>query len=188
MDASTERRQHADPPVAELVAAAFDHDRAIVGHGSGGGDLVGEIPHQVLGRLLIEIVMIDEARDRGRWRQAAKRANHLADVAAQFERAAGSIRLPERHLARLSWRGRDDDAVVRDLFDAPGRCAKQEGFPRPALEDHLLVELADSRAGTAFADEEYSVQTAIGNGSAVDHRHALGPFTCESAFPSGDPR
>ena len=27
-----ERREHADPPVADLVAEALDHDRAVVGH------------------------------------------------------------------------------------------------------------------------------------------------------------
>ncbi len=65
VDAAAERRQHADAPVAELVAAAFDHDGAVVGHGAGGFGLIGEIPDEVFRSLLVEIVMADEALDRG---------------------------------------------------------------------------------------------------------------------------
>src|SRR3546814_8289847 len=40
---------------------------------------------------------------------------------------------------------RDHDAVAGDLLDAPGRGAEEDVLPRPALMDHLLVELADPR-------------------------------------------
>ena len=39
--------------------------------------------------------------------------------------------------------GDDEHAVVGDLLDAPGRGAEQERLAGPALEHHLLVELAD---------------------------------------------
>ena len=94
--------------------------------------------------------------------------------AAELQRPAGGVALPERHLARLARRRRDEHAVVRDLLDAPGRGAEQERLADAALEDHLLVELADARAGPALAGEEHAVEPAIGNRAAVDDRDALG--------------
>ena len=38
-----ERRQDADPPVAELVAEPLDHDRAVVGDGAGRLALIVEV-------------------------------------------------------------------------------------------------------------------------------------------------
>ena len=49
-----ERRQHADPPVADLVAEALDDDRAVVGHRPGGLGLLVEVGDEVGGRPLVE--------------------------------------------------------------------------------------------------------------------------------------
>ena len=49
-----ERRQHAHPPVADLVAEALDHDRAVVGHRAGGLGLLVEVRDEVGGRPLVE--------------------------------------------------------------------------------------------------------------------------------------
>ena len=84
MDASAEGRRHADAPVAELVPAAFDEDRAIVGHDPGGGGLIGQIPHQVFRGLLIEIVMLHQPLDGAGGRQVPQRPHHLADVGAEL--------------------------------------------------------------------------------------------------------
>ena len=57
--------------------------------------------------------------------------------------------------------------------------------PGAALEDHLLVELADARGAGAGADQEDAEQTPIGNGAAVDDGHALG--TLASGNRAGEP-
>ncbi len=173
MNAAAERREHADAPVAELVATAFDDDGFVVGHDAGGFGLVGEVTNQVLRRLLVEIVMPHEPLDGGASRQMPQRADELADVSAEFEGAPGRVRLPERHLAGLPGRRRDQHAIVRNLFDAPAGSAEQECFSDAALEHHLFVELTDPRAGPSFADEEHAVQTPVRDRTAVDDRDPL---------------
>ena len=104
VDAAAERREHADAPVAQLVAAALDEDRAVVGHDAGRRDLIGEIAQEILGRLRVEIVVPDEPLHRGRRRHGDERAHELADGASELQRPADRIGLPERHLAGLSRR------------------------------------------------------------------------------------
>ena len=65
---------------------------------------------------------------------------------------------------------------MRDLLDPPRRGAEHERLADAALEDHLLVELADARRARAGAEQEDAVQPAIGNRPAVGDRHALGAF------------
>ncbi len=104
VDAAAERREHTDAPVAQLVAAALDEDRAVVGHDAGGRNLIGEIAQEVLRRLRVEIVMPDEPLHRRRRRHGDERAHELADGAPELQRPADRIGLPERHLAGLSRR------------------------------------------------------------------------------------
>ena len=107
-------------------------------------------------------------------RQRAQFAHQGADAAAELERAAGAIAFPEGHLAGLAGSGRDQHAVVRDVDDAPGGCAEDEGLVGMRLEDHLLVELADAH-GFAFAvGEEDAVEAAVGNGAGVEDGEARG--------------
>ena len=141
---SAERRQQADAPVAQLVAAALDDEGAIVRHVADRRALIGQVLQQVLGRLPIEVVLLFEPGEGGGGRLRLERADQRADGAAELERPAGRLALPERHLARLARRRRDDDLVVGDVLDAPRRGAEQEGLADLALEDHLLVELADA--------------------------------------------
>ena len=82
MNAAAERREHADAPIAQLVAAALDHDGAVVGNLAGRLGLVGEKTQQIFRRAGIEIVLAHEARERGR--PAATRA-----VRAPWRRCAG---------------------------------------------------------------------------------------------------
>ena len=165
MDASAEWREHADAPVAELVPAALDEDRVIVGHDPGGSGLIGQIPHQVLRGPLIEIVMLHQPLDCSCGRQMPQRPHHLADVGAELQRPAGGLGLPERHLAGLARSRRDQHAIVRQLLDSPRRRAEQERLADAALEDHLLVELAHAGAGPALAEQEHAVEAAIRDGS-----------------------
>ena len=61
------------------------------------------------------------AATRARPRRAARRdlAHERAERAAELDRPPGPFAAPERHLAGLARRGRDDHAVARDLL----RCA-----------------------------------------------------------------
>jgi len=50
--------------------------------------------------------------------------------------------------------GRDQDAVVRDVVDAPGGSAEDEDFADTGFEDHFLVELADADGFLVFSGEK----------------------------------
>ena len=167
MHTAAEGAEHADAPVAEFILAALDHDVAIAGHASCGGGLLLEVAHQVGGGALVEAVLFDEAREGGGGRHVEELAGHLADLAAELGGAAGAIAVPERHLAGLAGSGRDGDAIVRDLLDAPGGGAEDDRVAGAAFEDHFLIKLADPRAFRG-AHEEDAEHAAIGNGAAVD--------------------
>ncbi len=176
MDAAAKGRKHADPPVAELVAAALDDNRAVIGHDAGRRGLIREVAKKILGGLGVEIVMPDQAFDcRRRW-QRHERAHELADSASELQGPADAVRLPERHLSRFPWRRRDEDAIVADLLDPPARGAEQERFADAALEDHLFVELADAGARPMLSSQEDTIKAAIGNRPAIGDRDALGAF------------
>ncbi len=106
---------------------------------------------------------------RGGARHVAELADEGADAAAELERAAGLVAVPEGHLAGLAGRGRDEDAVVGDLVDAPGGGAEDEGVAgarsrRPSLR-------RARRRGWAWlrvAGEEDAVEAAVGDGAAVE--------------------
>ena len=100
----------------------------------------------------------------------AQLAHHGADAAAKFERAAGTVALPERHLARLAGSGRHQHAVVRDVGDAPRGRAEDERLVGVRLEDHLLVELAHAHRLALSEGEKDAVEAAIGDGSGVQNR------------------
>ena len=72
-------------------------------------------------------------------------ARQLADRAAELERAAGAIAVPERHLPGLARRRRHEDAVVRDLLDAPAT-RRRAGTSRPACSRRPSPRRARRRA------------------------------------------
>src|SRR5690606_4802900 len=94
----------------------------------------------------------------------------LTDGLAEFEGPAGTVAVPEGHLAGLAGGGDDDDPVVGDVVDAPGGGAEEEGLADPTLEHHLLVELADPGA----VGEEDTEQAPVGDGAGVGDGEALG--------------
>ena len=173
VDTAAPRRQHADAPVAELVADALDDDRRGVGHGAGRGHLIAEVLHQVFGGAPVEVVVAREPLEGGGGRKAQQVAHEPPDHQPELERTAGSIALPERHLPRLAWCGRHEHAVVRDLLDPPGRGAEHEGLADCRLEHHLFVELADAGGARAGAGQEHAEEAAVGNRAGVGDRHAL---------------
>ena len=107
----------------------------------------------------------------GCWSRSRIVAGELADGPAQLERAAGTVAVPERHLAGHARRRRDDDPLEGDLLDAPRRRPEQERLAGPRLVDHLLVELADPGA----VGQEHAEQPAVGDGAGVGDRQPLGP-------------
>src|SRR4029450_4074696 len=104
--ATAERREYADAPVAELVTAAFDDDRAVIGNDAGGRALIGEVLQEVSGPRAIEIVVSFKTIDGGPGLELGELASQLPDRHAQLQRAAGHVALPERHLAGLAGRRR----------------------------------------------------------------------------------
>jgi hypothetical protein len=124
VDASAPRRQHADAPVAELVAHAFDENRSGVGHHACRRFLIVQVLQQVFSRELVEIVLACQLVDGGGRRQAQHLADQPSYSEAELERPSRLIALPERHFPRLAGSGGDQHAVVRDLRDPPGRCAE----------------------------------------------------------------
>jgi hypothetical protein len=104
VDAAAAGREDADAPVAELVPDALDQDRGRVGHGPRGCHLIAEVLQEVLRCHGVEVVVACEALDRGGRRQPEQRACQLPDREAEFQRSAGAVALPERHLAGFARR------------------------------------------------------------------------------------
>ena len=153
VDARAERRQQADAPVAQLVAEALQHDRAVGRQRAGDRLLLGQVVEQVARRELVEHVLVAQlllrrvaAPDAAAGGLLAEYARELAQRATELDRPARTLALPERDLALLARRGRHEHAVVRDLLDAPRARAEQDHLALARLVDHLLVELADAAA------------------------------------------
>ena len=96
-------REHADPPVADLVAEALDHDRAVVGHGAGGLGLLVQVAEQVRGRPAVEVVARRAAARRASasGRARISRTNSPSAAPSSSGRP-GPVAVPERHLAGLA--------------------------------------------------------------------------------------
>ncbi len=91
---------------------------------------------------------------------------------AEFERTSRAIPVPKWHFSGLTGRGRNEHAVVGDLFCAPRTGAEQEHFSLAQFEDHLFVELTHAAAALRpfLAGQEYAVQTAIRDRACVGDR------------------
>jgi hypothetical protein len=57
VDPAAERREHDEPPVAQLVAEALDDDPPVGREGAGRLALVGEVREQVLGGQVVQVVV-----------------------------------------------------------------------------------------------------------------------------------
>ncbi len=188
VDARAEGGEHAHPEVADLVAVALDHQRAIAGHLPGGGGLLAQVGEQIVGGPLVEAVRRAQPRERGGGLLGEQRAGEGSHRAAQLGRAAGAVAAPEGHLAGLAGGGRDQHAIVGDLGDAPRRGAEEEDLADARLEDHLFVELADAAAlllASLTLGDVDPVEPAVGDGAAVDDRDAPRPLA--RGERAGDP-
>ena len=108
VDARPERRQEAQPPIAELVAEALDHDPPIRRQGAGAVALVLEVGDEVLGGERIEVVPLRQPPKRRLPTAVTSRqvaldlADELAEGLAELDRPADGVAVPERQLARLA--------------------------------------------------------------------------------------
>ncbi len=166
VDPSAERRQDADPPVADLVAEPL-HDHRPVGRQRACGLLLAQEGQQVLRGELVEVVLVAERRRRLLVGERGKLARGGPDSRPELVRPPHSLALPERHRAGDAGSRRDEHAVARDLLDPPGRGAEHERLPLAGLVHHLLVELADPTAAVRLED---AVQPAVGDRPGVRHR------------------
>ena len=158
VDAAAERREHADAPVADLVAEPLDDDGAVGRDDAGRRLLVVQVGVQVAGGALVEVA-------------EAAGAGGLADGPAELVRAADAVALPERHPPRHAGRGRDEHAVAGDLLDPPRRRPELEHLALAHLVHHLLVELAHPGARLG---QEHAVEAAVGDRPAVRDGQAAG--------------
>ncbi len=167
MHAAAERREDADAPVADLVAEALDHDRAVGRQRAGRVRLLAQEHEQVARRALVEVVLVAQPGACGRVAERRELARGGTDLLAELVGPPHSFALPERHRARQARRRRDDHAVARDLLDPPGRGAEQERLAGARLVDHLLVELADAASAVGQEDAE---EAAVGDRAGVRDR------------------
>ena len=174
MNASAERGEHADAPVAEVVEHALDHDRAIVWDSARGSVLIVQVLEEVPRRQFAEVVLRRQALHGGSGLHGADLAHERADSLTEGHRALGGIGLPERHLSWLARSRRDQHAVMRNLLDAPGGRAEEKRLADARLEDHLFIELADAGAlDFLAANQEHAEEAAIGDGPATGDGDAL---------------
>ena len=177
VDGRSERRMDAHAPVTDLVAEAFHHDGAVIRHHTGGLCLLVQVRNQVRCCKVVQHVLGLKGCYGVVLRHGARLAHERTQSATEFHRPAHHVAVPERHLARLAGCRRDDDALERDVLDAPGAGTQQEGLARSGLVHHLLVELAHA----CSVGQEHAEQAAVGNGAAVGDRQSL----CTVARPDG---
>ena len=171
-----EMTEDAHAPVAHVVEIALDNDRLVVGHRARRGFLISEVLKKISGSALGQRVLGLQLGHRVVGRQRTHAPRERADRAPELEWSTGVLAVPERHSPRHAGCGRDEDAVGRDLFDAPARCAEEEYVTLFRLEHHLLVELANSPLSFFGAGEEDAIEAAVGNRAAVADRDDLRPF------------
>ena len=175
--AATERREHDEPPVAQLVSEPLDHDPAVGREGAGCLALVLEVGEEVVGGEVVEVVVAPQAPGGPRPALRALRevgldaADELADGPAQLHGPADRVAVPERQLARHARSRRHRHPVGRDLRDPPGAGAQDHDVavhPGAQLVDHLLVELPHPAAGRPrLALEEHRVQPPVRDRAAA---------------------
>ena len=143
VNAAAEGREHAHAPVAQLVAAPLDHNRPVVGNLARRFGLVGEKAQQIFRGAGIEIVLGDQARERGRPAASARSSRTMAPMRRPNSSGRpGPSPFQNGILPGSPGAGVTSHAVMRNVGNAPRGRAQNERLIGVRLEDHLLVELA----------------------------------------------
>ena len=149
VDAAAERRQDADPPVADLVAEALDDDRAV---GRAAPPVAAawssQVGEQVRGRALVEAVVAAQASPRP---VASDSADELPGERAPSRRPSSNGRptpSPFQNGTAPGTPGAGETStrsrVISSIRHVEAPSMKVS--PCARLVDHLLVELADPAA------------------------------------------
>ena len=159
-----ERRQDAEPPVADLVTETLDHDRPVGWKRARSRSLLAQELEQVLRGALVEGMLLAQLRLRLPVRQSRQLTRDRSYRLAELVGPPHPLAAPERHRTRHAGSRRDEHSVARDLLDPPARGAEQERLAGSRLVDHLLVELSDPAAAVHQVDAE---EAAVGNRARV---------------------
>ena len=111
MHARAEGREHAQPPIADLVPEALDDDGAIGREDAGCELLLAQVLDERPGGALVAGVQARQALHGALVVERRELALQAAHGASELERATRLLALPEGHLGRLPGRGGDDHAV-----------------------------------------------------------------------------
>ena len=97
-------REHAHPPVADLVAEALDDDGAVVGHDAGRLGLLVEVAARTLPAAQRVEPVVGRAAARRRRAGGSARISRTNAPSARPSSSGrpGPVAVPERHLARLA--------------------------------------------------------------------------------------
>ena len=172
VDLRPKRREHADAPIADLIAEAFDHDGAVVGHHTRGLRLLIQVGNKVAGSASIEPSVaqpLHRIETRGRSRPQLPRER--PECSPELQWSAGPVAMPEGHLPWLPGGRGDDHLLEGDVLDAPRGGAEQERLPWSTFVDHLLVELTNAGAVGQGDGEEPTIRDRAG----VGYREPLCP-------------
>jgi hypothetical protein len=96
---ASKRGEHAQAPVADLVAEALDHHRSIGGQSAGGRLLLAQVDHEIVRCPLVEGVVVDEAGLRLLVVETYELPSRLPDRLAELVGPPHSLALPERNEA-----------------------------------------------------------------------------------------
>lgn len=169
------------PPVTQLVAEAFHHQRGVGGNGARGLFLLVEQTPQVVHREVVESNCGAPFVEGGAVHpgQLAGEGSHCG---AELGGPAHRVAAPERQPGGFSGRGDDQHPVVGDLGDPPAGGAQGDDVAGPGLVDHLFVEFAHPRGlfGVCAGGQVDGEQAAVGDGAAGGDGEAL------RAGPGGD--
>ena len=165
---ASQRREQRQAQLSGRVAKRLQEDGPVVGHCAGDALLAGDVANQLPGRAGLEpALLLEPAGQGGIVEPAGDLAAKLADGHAQLGRSRRALTAPERHDRAVSFGRLDDDAMDVDGLDSPCVVAQCERLADPALEDELLIELAQAGAVVPQVD---GILARVGNGAAADKR------------------
>ena len=162
---AAERREDADAPVADLVAEALDHDRAVGGDGARGRLLLAQERDRFARGALVEAVLARQALGGAASSESATSSREAAPIASpsSYGRPTPS---PFQNGTAPGTPGAGETSTrsrvissIRQL-DAPSRNI----WPGARLVDHLLVQLADAAAPV---DQVHAEEAAVGDRPGV---------------------